>query len=99
MPGSAATMGAARICLPLMLRDLRVAAAAAGSQVHFHAIGDSAVREALDAVAAARAANGPGQGRHHIANLQVVHPEEVPRFRSLILLSRATTPAGRPTMW
>jgi predicted amidohydrolase YtcJ len=54
-----------------------------GFQVHFHAIGDRAVREALDAIAAARAANGPGGGRHHIAHLQVVHPDDLPRFREL----------------
>jgi predicted amidohydrolase YtcJ len=56
---------------------------AAGFQVHFHAIGDRAVREALDAVAAARAANGASDGRHHIAHIQVVHPEDLPRFRDL----------------
>ena len=33
-----------------------------GFQVHFHAIGDRAVREALDAVQAARGANGPARG-------------------------------------
>jgi predicted amidohydrolase YtcJ len=51
-----------------------------GFQVHFHAIGDRAVRYALDAVAAARAQNGPAGGRHHVAHLQVVHPEDIPRF-------------------
>jgi len=51
--------------------------------VHFHAIGDRAVREALDAVAAARAANGVTPGRHHIAHLQVVHGDDIPRFREL----------------
>jgi predicted amidohydrolase YtcJ len=51
--------------------------------VHFHAIGDRAVREALDAVAAARNANGPTPGRHHIAHLQVVHGDDIPRFREL----------------
>ncbi len=56
---------------------------AAGFGVHFHAIGDRAVREALDAVAAARAANGPTAGRHHIAHLQVVHGADIPRFREL----------------
>ena len=58
-----------------------------GFQVHFHAIGDRAVREALDAVAAARAANGPGSGRHHISHLQVVHPDDVPRFRELSVVA------------
>ncbi|MDQ0578375.1 amidohydrolase [Streptomyces rishiriensis] len=56
---------------------------ALGFQVHFHALGDRAVREALDAVEAARAANGWRDTRHHLAHLQVVHPEDVPRFRSL----------------
>ena len=54
-----------------------------GFGVHVHAIGDRAVRDALDAFAAARAANGPTQGRHHIAHIQVVHPDDVPRFRAL----------------
>jgi predicted amidohydrolase YtcJ len=52
-------------------------------QVHFHAIGDRAVREALDAVEAARAANGANDHRHHIAHLQVMDPADVPRFAAL----------------
>jgi predicted amidohydrolase YtcJ len=56
---------------------------ARGFGVHVHAIGDRAVREALDAVAAARAANGATRGRHHIAHIQVVHPGDLPRFRAL----------------
>lgn len=56
---------------------------AAGFQVHFHALGDRAVRLALDAVAAARAANGPSGLRHHLAHLQVVDPVDVPRFAEL----------------
>ncbi|GAA3774327.1 amidohydrolase [Microbacterium kribbense] len=56
---------------------------ALGFQVHFHAIGDRAVRQCLDAVAHAIERNGRGDNRHHIAHLQVVHPEDVPRFRQL----------------
>lgn len=59
---------------------------AEGFQVHVHAIGDRASREALDAFAAACAANGPAaseRNRHHIAHLQVVHPGDVPRFAAL----------------
>lgn len=56
---------------------------ASGFQVHFHALGDRAVREALDAVEAARTANGWRDTRHHLAHLQVVHPHDVPRFRAL----------------
>ncbi|WP_432824488.1 amidohydrolase [Dactylosporangium sp. CA-092794] len=50
----------------------------AGFAVHFHAIGDRAVRECLDAVA------GSGNTRrHHVAHLHVVHPDDVPRFAAL----------------
>lgn len=54
-----------------------------GFQVHQHAIGDRAVRNALDAVAAARAANGMNDLRHHIAHVQLIHPDDVPRFAAL----------------
>ncbi len=52
-------------------------------QVHMHAIGDRAVRIALNAVEAARTSNGALDNRHHIAHLQVVQPEDIPRFRRL----------------
>ncbi|MEU1010025.1 amidohydrolase [Streptomyces sp. NPDC005890] len=56
---------------------------ALGFQCHFHALGDRAVRDALDAVEAARTANGPNDTRPHLAHLQVVHPDDVPRFARL----------------
>ena len=56
---------------------------ALGFQVHVHALGDRAVREGLDAVAAARRANGPDGARHHLAHLQVVSPDDIPRFAEL----------------
>ena len=56
---------------------------AEGFQVHVHAIGDRAVSEALDAFAAARAANGPSRGRHHIAHIQFVSPADRARFARL----------------
>lgn len=56
---------------------------AEGFQVHFHALGDRAVREALDAIEAARTTNGPTDGRHHLAHLQMVDPADFPRFREL----------------
>ncbi|MFC0863115.1 amidohydrolase [Sphaerimonospora cavernae] len=51
---------------------------ALGFQVHFHAIGERAVREALDALAG----TDPGN-RHHIAHLQIITPQDVPRFAAL----------------
>ncbi|QYH37088.1 amidohydrolase [Salinibacterium sp. M195] len=54
-----------------------------GFQVHFHALGDRAVKEALDSLAAARAINGVSDGRHHLAHLQVVSEEDAARFAPL----------------
>ncbi len=60
-----------------------------GFQPHFHALGDRAVRQALDAVEAARRANGWSDTRPHLAHLQVVHPDDLPRFRRLGALANA----------
>ncbi|MGH3031982.1 MAG: amidohydrolase [Gaiellaceae bacterium] len=62
---------------------------AQGFQVHVHTIGDRAVREALDAVEAAQRANGRRDARHHLAHIQFVHPEDVPRFRELGVVANA----------
>ncbi len=56
---------------------------AAGMQVHFHALGDRAVREALDALDSARTANGRTDGRHHLAHVQIVEESETERFAGL----------------
>jgi predicted amidohydrolase YtcJ len=58
-----------------------------GFQVHIHAIGDRAIRDALDAFEAARRVNGPRDARHHIAHLQVIHPDDVPRFAQLEVIA------------
>lgn len=68
---------------PDLLRDYVTRLDRHGFQVHFHALGDRAVREALDALQAARAANGASGNRHHLAHLQVVHPDDVQRFKPL----------------
>ncbi len=68
---------------PAALKEYVTELDALGFQTHFHALGDRAVREALDAVAAARAKNGHRDTRPHLAHLQVVHPDDVPRFREL----------------
>ncbi len=56
---------------------------AEGFQVHFHAIGDAAIRHCLDAVEAARDTNGVRDSRHHISHIQLFHPDDIPRFRRL----------------
>ena len=60
-----------------------------GFGVHFHAIGDRAVRESLDAIEEARRVNGMSDGRHHLAHIQVVHPDDIPRFRALRAVANA----------
>jgi hypothetical protein len=62
---------------------------ALGFQAHFHAIGDRAVRASLDAVEAARRTNGPSDTRPHIAHIQVIHPDDIPRFRELDVAANA----------
>ena len=54
--------------------------ALAGFQLHFHAIGDGAVRAALDTISGLP---DPAKGRHHIAHLQLVAKSDFDRFRSL----------------
>src|SRR5262249_12070206 len=56
---------------------------ALGFQVHQHALGDRAVRSALDALRTARDANGPNDLRHHIAHLQLPDRADVPRLRDV----------------
>ena len=60
-----------------------------GFQVHVHAIGDRACREALDAFEAAMEENGGSDHRHHIAHLQIVDPAEVSRFAQLGVVANA----------
>jgi len=54
-----------------------------GFQTHMHAIGDGAIRQGLDAIAAAQRANGPRDRRPHIAHIQLFHPDDVARFKEL----------------
>jgi predicted amidohydrolase YtcJ len=61
----------------------------AGFQVHIHAIGDRAVRESLDAFEAAAGENGRRDARHHLAHIQFVHPDDVPRFAGLGVVANA----------
>jgi predicted amidohydrolase YtcJ len=74
---------------PQLLKSSVTRLDAEGFQVHIHAIGERAVREALDALEAARDANGANDHRHHIAHIQVVHPDDIPRFHGLGVVANA----------
>jgi predicted amidohydrolase YtcJ len=54
-----------------------------GFQLHYHAIGDGAVRIGLNAVEAARQANGERDSRPHMVHAQFVHPDDIARFGGL----------------
>ena len=68
---------------PADFAKIAVAADQQGMIVHVHAIGDQAVTEALNAIEAARKANGNSSLPHTITHLQLVKPEDIPRFHEL----------------
>ncbi|WP_078596347.1 amidohydrolase [Evansella clarkii] len=54
-----------------------------GFRVRLHAIGDGAVRLALDAYEEARKQNGVRDSRHTIEHIEVIHKEDIKRFHEL----------------
>lgn len=54
-----------------------------GFTVKMHAAGDRSVRHALDAIEAARGANGPSGLRHEIAHAGYISEADMPRFATL----------------
>jgi len=72
---------------PEKLKQMVVERDAAGFQIALHAIGDRANRIALDAFAAARAANKRRDARHRIEHAQFVHPNDFSRFGKLEVIA------------
>jgi hypothetical protein len=72
---------------PKKFAELCVLADKQGLIIHVHAIGDQAVTEALNGVAAARAANGNSGLPHTITHEQFVQPDDFSRFRELGVVS------------
>ncbi|MBX9573840.1 MAG: amidohydrolase [Candidatus Obscuribacterales bacterium] len=68
---------------PAQLKWFATKLDAAGFQIHTHAIGDRAVRCALDAIETAQKVNGKTNKMHHIAHLEIIHPDDIQRFRRL----------------
>ncbi len=73
---------------PEVLVEAVPAIMAAGVQPHFHAIGDRAIRDALDAVAAGDPADA-ARVRPQIAHIQVINDADVPRFAELGVVANA----------
>lgn len=68
---------------PDQIIELFTAFDAARFQIHVHAIGDLATRAALDGMEAARRVNAPWPSHHHIAHIQCIDPDDIPRFAEL----------------
>lgn len=68
---------------PDALKSASVKLDALGFQLHYHAIGDAAVRQCLDAAEEARIQNGNLGHRHHISHLELIHPDDIRRFGEL----------------
>jgi len=68
---------------PARFAELATLADKQGLIVHVHALGDRAVKETLNGIAATRKANGNSGLPHTLTHLQVVDPEDFPRFRQL----------------
>ncbi len=54
-----------------------------GLQIFVHACGDGAVRRALDGFAAAQQHNGKRDSRHRVEHIELIHPDDAPRFAQL----------------
>ena len=61
-----------------------------GVDLHLHAIGDGAVRNALNAIEAGRRAHPASDSRATICHIEVVNPADVPRFAELDVVGQTT---------
>mgnify|MGYP006143894939 FL=1 len=65
------------------IMDYTLALYDAGINIHSHAIGDRAVRVALDTFEAARAASPTSVAKFSIAHAQIIHPDDISRIADL----------------
>jgi predicted amidohydrolase YtcJ len=80
------------------------AADALGLQIFVHACGDGAVRRVLDGYEAAMKVNGCRDHRHRVEHIEMVHPQDVPRFAELGVIAsmqplHAPKDAGSADVW
>lgn len=62
-----------------------------GLQIFVHCCGDGAVRRTLDGYEAAQRSNGRRDSRHRIEHIEVIHPDDIPRFNELGVLPSMQT--------
>jgi predicted amidohydrolase YtcJ len=54
-----------------------------GLQIFVHSVGDGGVRRVLNAYALAQQVNGHRDSRHRVEHIEVIHPDDLPRFKEL----------------
>ncbi len=79
---------------PATLNQMLIDLDARGYTVKMHAVGSNAIRKGLDAIAAARAANGPSGLRHEVAHCNYVSDADLGRFAELGAVAEQS-----PKMW
>ncbi|GIN90466.1 amidohydrolase [Siminovitchia terrae] len=65
------------------LQEWVTAADKEGYQIKFHTIGDGAVRLGLDLYESAQNENGKRDSRHTLEHIEVISPDDIPRFKEL----------------
>ncbi len=77
---------------PDEFEKVAIAADARGLQIAVHAIGDGAVRAVLDGYEAAQKTNGVRDSRHRIEHIEVIHPDDISRFKTLGVVASMQPP-------
>jgi hypothetical protein len=62
-----------------------------GLQMFIHCCGDGAVRRALDGYEAVQKLNGKRDSRHRVEHIEVIHPDDLPRFKQLGVIASMQT--------
>ena len=68
---------------PELLDEIVLKLDSMGFQLHFHAIGDAAIRQSLDSLENAAKENGVRDSRHHLSHIELFNPDDVGRLRDL----------------
>jgi predicted amidohydrolase YtcJ len=79
---------------PELLKQDLIALDRQGIAVKIHATGDRSARVALDAIEAARKANGPSGLWHEVSHAEMIHPQDLPRFAALNVVAEMC-----PILW
>lgn len=62
-----------------------------GLQIFVHCCGDGAVRRSLDGYEAVQRSNGRRDSRHRVEHIEVIHPDDLPRFKELGVIASMQT--------